>query len=535
MVAVQRSEADLPHVSGAPSHRSMTETEVRTCVSHAEAARSQTSIARRAGVGAVLVAGRTIIAQFIAVVATMVLAHHLSAAQFGVLGVGTALTMFATAFADVGLAAGLIRGGREPSRSQLRSALGLQLSVMAALGSIAALAVAPFGRVALVTDLMLVSLPMMAWQTPARVVLERALDYRRIAAVELAQSIAYSAWAVGAVIAGWGIWAVASATVAQAAVGLVLYALLVVEGRLVPRVSLSDWRGLSRFGVQFQAITFTNLIRDHGLALAVGAVLGLPALGVWNVASRVMRLPLALFGAVWRVSYPTMAKVVRDDSTPAELLERAIAVAAVACGLLLVPIAGSALLAVPVLFGHEWRDVGLTVAPSCVALMVGGPISLATGGYLYAVGAVRSILVSAVLHTFTWFVVALPLLPLLGVPAVGIAWIAGSAVDAAILGRAASARSGARTLDGLWLPLLVGLVASGMGFGVALRLTASPIGVVATAGGSFIAYVSLLGIAIKCIPGQRFVVPIAELVQRLVSTLQPSALVPSAAGTVLDG
>ena len=500
--------------------------------SSAAARVSHEKVARLAGVGAVLIAARTILGQFIAVVGTMVLTRHLSAAQFGVLGVGTAITMFAAAFADVGLAAGLIRGPREPSRRELRSALGVQLGAMSALGIAAALTVAPFGRVALVTDVMLIALPLMAWQTPARVVLERALDYRRVAAIELGQSIVYSGWGVGTVIAGWGVWGVASATVAQAAVGSLLFAVVVAEGRLVPRVSLRDWRELGRFGVQFQAITFTNLIRDHGLALAVGAVLGLPALGVWNVASRVMRLPLTLFSAVWRVSYPTMAKVVQGDSAPSKLLERATVVAAVACGLLLVPIAGSAPVAVPVLFGHQWRDVGLTVAPSCVSLMVGGPISLATAGYLYAAGAARSILTSAVLHTLTWFLVALPLLPWLGVPAVGIAWIAGSAVDAAVLGRATIARTGARIVDGLGLPVVSGVLATGLAFGVALRLPAAPSGAAATAAGGLVAYLILLGIAVKVAPSQRFVAPIAELAQTLVAALRRSRTLPAAAGWV---
>src|SRR4051794_30251195 len=138
----------------------------------AAAAGVDESVARRAGVGAAFVAGRTVVAQVIAVGATIVLARHLTVAQFGVLAVGSAISVFAAAFADVGLAAGLIRGRDHPTRRQLRCALGLQLTVFGVVGLVAAVAVSPFGQVAGVTYVMLLALPLMAWQTPARVVLE---------------------------------------------------------------------------------------------------------------------------------------------------------------------------------------------------------------------------------------------------------------------------------------------------------------------------------------------------------------------------
>src|SRR5207253_2195342 len=177
-------------------------------------------------------------------------------------------------------AAGLIRSRVRPSRMDLRTALGLQLVSMCVLAGAAAAVVAPFGRIAAITDLMLVSIPLTVWQTPARVVLERELAYRRVAVVEMAQSFVFSGW-------------------------------------------------------------------------CVAAVLALPALGFCNVASRVLRAPLTLYGAVWRVSYPAMSRVVEHDRAPRRVLERAMTAAAVGCGLILAPLGGSALAAVPVIFGSQ--------------------------------------------------------------------------------------------------------------------------------------------------------------------------------------
>ena len=57
---------------------------------------SQSGLGRRAAVGAMLVAGRSLIAQAIALVAVAVLTRHLSAREFGLLAAGTAITARAT-------------------------------------------------------------------------------------------------------------------------------------------------------------------------------------------------------------------------------------------------------------------------------------------------------------------------------------------------------------------------------------------------------------------------------------------------------
>jgi hypothetical protein len=124
--------------------------------------------------------------------------------------------------------------------------------------------------------------------------------------------------------------------------------------------------------------------------------------------------------------------------------------------------------------------------------MIGAPISLATAGYLYAVGAVRMVLISVVLHTAAWFAVALPLLPVVGVPAVGIGWIAGSIVDAIVLMRAAHRRAGTRLVPGLGIPLGAAAVAGAAAFAVGHSLTPSASAVIFSLSIAIGVYVALL-------------------------------------------
>ena len=82
---------------------------------------SLSQVARLAAVGAAFVTLRSFVTQLIGLAGMVVLAHQLSPREFGLIAFGLAITVFATAFADVGLAAGLIRSPTAPTRRALRN------------------------------------------------------------------------------------------------------------------------------------------------------------------------------------------------------------------------------------------------------------------------------------------------------------------------------------------------------------------------------------------------------------------------------
>jgi hypothetical protein len=61
--------------------------------------------------------------------------------------------------------------------------------------------------------------------------------------------------------------------------------------------------------------------------------------------------------------------------------------------------------------------------------MVAGPVSTAATGLLFARGRAGVSLLAVVLHTVAWFLVALPLLPILGAEAMGCGWLAACLID----------------------------------------------------------------------------------------------------------
>lgn len=443
-----------------------------------------------------MVASRTVVVQLFAAAGSVVLARKLSVHDVGTLAIGLSITSFASVVADGGLAAGLIRAPSEPSREDLSTALGLQLAAMTTLAVVTAAASLPFGAVGAVTSMMTIALPLTALQTVPKVILERNLDYGRVAMSEVSESATFFGWIVVTLLLGWGVWAVATAVIVREVTASLFLLATVPEARLRPEASLGRFRTMAGFGVRYQAVNVASLARDQGLNAAVGTILGVPALGVWALAARALQIPLVLLGVLWRVSYPTMAKVVAAEIDPKRLLERALATASFLTGGILSLGIAAAPATIPLVFGSRWAGVSDVLVPALYALVVGGPVSVALGGYLYATDGARAVLRSTALHTVAWFAVGVPLMLVVGLPAVGIGLLAGSAVDATVLGRAARRQCGVRIVANTWVAAVSALASSAAGWSIASTLDPS-LGTIAEAvaatGVAYLLITSVLG------------------------------------------
>jgi O-antigen/teichoic acid export membrane protein len=426
---------------------------------------------------------------------SVALARMLQPRDFGIVAIGATLTVFATSLSDGGIGSGLVRRPEDPSRAELKTALGLQLLLTGALAGFAALIASAFGPTGLVIAFMMLGLPLAAFQTPARVVLTRAVRLREVASVEGVALIAYYVWSVGGVLAGLGVWALATGVVLKALVSAI--GMTVVSGVGVVRPSLRGVRKLRdviAFGLRFQGVSLAGLLREQGLNAGVAIIGGVATLGLFSLARRLLELPVLVFEPLHRVSFPYMTHVLAAREDPARLIERGVVISAAAAGLVLSATAAAAPELVPGLFGEQWRDGGLIIPWICAALLVAGPLSVAAVGYLYARGEPSVVLRAIVLHTVGLYAVAFSLLPIVGPAAIGMGSLAGAIIDAAIMARALSVRTAARPLRSLF-PVLVIAVASGL-VGITLS-SAAGTGLVAAAVGAIAAgatYVAALAI-----------------------------------------
>lgn len=429
-----------------------------------EESMSATDIRQRATTGAVLLTIRGVAIRVLALAGNLVIARLLLPRDIGLVAVGVSVMMFGDFLSNSGVGAALIRGPRAPDREDLQAVLGFQLALTILLAGLVAAIGLPLGKAGQLAAIMVVALPIQVLRQPSVVMLQRALVYRTLVIVEITDAVTYMVWAIPAVVLGFGVWGLATAVVFRALFGTALLLRLSPVGLLAPRIDVARVRPILSFGARFQGIGLLNVLRDQGLNLGTAAIAGAATLGLWTLVYRILQTLLLVFEGLWRVSFPAMARLMATGENPRPIIEKGVASIAVGSGLFLAPLVASGPALVPSVVGPAWRDAAQILPGACLGLMVVGPISVAVSGYLFAVGDAATVLRGALLHTIAQFAVAFPLLPVIGPWALGIGGLASCLVEAAVLGRAATERSGARVIAELAVPLIAATLAGAAGW-----------------------------------------------------------------------
>lgn len=449
------------------------------------------TIRQRGATGAALLTIRSAAGQLVAFGGTLVLTHMLTPREFGVVAFGLTVLTIGNFLSDGGLGVSLIRKAGNPTVDELRTLLGFQLVVGIAIVLCVALVGSQTGTTGEVTAVMTCSLPLLALRAPHAIVLERRLDYRAIASIEFAESVAYYVWAIAAVWAGWGVWGLASAVLVRALAGSILMALASPLGAIAPRIELGTLRSMLAFGVGYQSVGFAALARSQGVNLVVVGVGGEQLLGYWTIANQLMQVPFWLFHALWRVSYPTMARLRAHVGETSRIIERFARIGALTAGAALVPLAASAHYLVPALFGAHWAASAEPIPWASAGLIVSGPISVASAGYLYAEGDVRTPLKATLINGAIWIGVTAALLGPVGISAVGIGWMLASWVEASIFAQALSRRVHLALPRIIAVPVLIAFASTLVGLALQLPFSSQIVGGLILAVVASLAYVGL--------------------------------------------
>jgi O-antigen/teichoic acid export membrane protein len=290
------------------------------------------------------------------------------------------------------------------------------------------------------------------------------MRFSRMSLIDLVSMLVFYTWAIAWAAAGAGVWAMATGVVCRTIASSCLFVAISRLGFIRP--SLARLRLLAptiRFGIVFQFNWIAQVTIMQIANFAAGLLLGVAALGVFSLATRLMQLPLVLFQSVWRVSFPTMSSVMGSGREAAPVVERVARIASVVSVLVLAPFAACAPGLVPTLFGASWRDAGYLVALSCAGMLVLGPVSVAVTGTLYAAGDARSVLRSTLIAGSLAVAVAVGLMPAIGVFAMSVGSIVRASLEASILTQAARNACGARIAPQVAIPILIGILAGGVG------------------------------------------------------------------------
>jgi O-antigen/teichoic acid export membrane protein len=420
-----------------------------------------TTIKNLAVSGVATTFGRTVGVRAIGLLLNILLARLLAPADFGELALGlTVYTAFGT-FASAGLGASLIRRPGRPTRTDLATVFGAQLALsllgLATVVGLAAIFTAPSLTLA---ALFLCALPIQALRTASLIHMERRLEYKRLAIIDLIDCSFQALFAISLVLGGLGVYGVALAQPLGIVVGTIALLRWRVSPLQRPRFDRARARVLLGDGAMFGASDATNLTRDLALNWGTAVIAGTTVLGIWSFAARLAAIPSMAIGALGQVAYSAVPRLHAAGGSAQGTVVPTLRLTTLAVGAPVAILAGCSPLFVPLVLGSPWSAIADVLPLLCLGLLVAGPVSVASVGYLFAHRRVRRIVGAQIAHSIVALGLAFALLPSLGVVALGIAMCGAAVTDAAVLGSATLKGAGTGYLRSVG-PLVVGTVAIG--------------------------------------------------------------------------
>lgn len=316
-------------------------------------------------------------------VVTVILAHLLSPADFGIVGMTAVFTGFVAMFSELGMSAAIVQAG-EVDDEQLNTVFWFILAAAAATWAVSAAgagAVAAFFKQPLLAAIVPVSAAgfvIGALNTVPAALLSRRLDFRSIALANIWGAFAYGAASITAAMAGWGPWSLVAGGLLMAAARTVV---LCVKGRWLPGLAMT-WRRFKpmlRFGVKTVGVSFADYARANIDYLVIGRFIGAAPLGQYTIAFKLADFPRARLTPIFtEVAFPAFSSVKDEAERVRNAYLRGVRLVSLTVFPLLAGAAALAYELIVVVYGGKWRPA---VFPARVLLLM---------GMLLAVGQIAS-------------------------------------------------------------------------------------------------------------------------------------------------
>lgn len=266
--------------------------------------------------GILVLTGRTFILQIISLFSQLLLFAYLGAPEFGVFAIVSAVVNFLTYFSDIGLAAALIQKKDEPTEVDLKTTFTVQQILIFVLvlllfifsGKISAsYSLSSSGTYLLYA--LGASLVMSSFKSIPSVLLERKLEFVKLVFPQILEQFVYNLSLVLFAMKGFGVNSFTFAVLIRSFVGLV--AIYIIQPwKIGFSFSLKSLKDLFKFGIPYQFNTLLATVKDDGVTLVLGSILGVSGIGILSFAQRIGRYPLTFFmDNVTKVTFPAFSRL----------------------------------------------------------------------------------------------------------------------------------------------------------------------------------------------------------------------------------
>lgn len=387
---------------------------------------------------------RTLVLQTISLVAFGFFGAVFASDEWGTYVLILAAKNFLGYFSDIGLAGALIQKKDQLTKDDLATTFWVQQVLILCLLLVLFLLTPHFQNLyQLSSDGIILlwafglSLFVSSLKTIPTVLMERKMDFGRWIIPQISESLLFNGLAVFLAIRGFGLTSFTTAIVASSLVSLGLTFLL---QPWKPSFSFSkeSLKGLLKFGVPYQANTFLAMVKDDGLILVLGIILGKTGIGLLIWAQKWGLAPLRFFmDQVIKVTFPAFSRLQEDKEHLRSALTQSIFFI---CFLVFPSIVGLVLLA-PIIIEvvpryEQWK-------PAIFALAMFGinaawaAVTTPLTNVLNAIGKIKVTFWLMVMWTILSWVLMPSLAYLYGVngAALGSALVASSSIVAIIIAR----------------------------------------------------------------------------------------------------
>ncbi len=296
------------------------------------------------------------------------------------------LTGFASILSDMGLGASLIQKQAVSDR-HLNSAFWVNVAAgafLTILFGLTAPLIALFYKeplLRLLTAIIALNLILNSLNVVQNALLDRSLNFRTKFWIGSVSLLVSGIVAIVLALNGAGVWSLVAQSIASTAIQV---AIMWHLSSWRPRLSfdLSAFRELMHFGKNLMASSIVHYCGGNFDKLAIGRLLGSSVLGIYNLADKLMRLPINnVTGVTSTVMFPVLSAMQDEVESVKRTYLRATRMIALLTFPMMIGLSILAEPAILVVYGEKWREAIRVVQLLCFSGMAQSVYF--TGGWIF--------------------------------------------------------------------------------------------------------------------------------------------------------